>query len=346
MGQALAQESLLKLDETHEMPTVADRLALLPGDVRAQLAEVEAELQALEPRPRGPARASARHVLDTGGKRVRPILCLLAAESCAPGRRLPELIGVAQATELIHAASLLHDDVIDLGEWRRGRPSARLIYGNAASVLGGNLLLVHALQLVSRTGLPSLMDSTLGVLREMIAAESVQLAARGRLSLTEDEYFEIVGGKTASVFAWSAESGARAAGGSDAVVEALREFGYEVGVTFQLVDDLLDLVQDPAQLGKSVWQDLQTGTLTHPLVHAAQRDPERIAALLAGNGVQGEDLGKAVHALAEETGGLEASRREIERRTERALRLLEPVPAGPARDVLALVAQRLSVRAS
>jgi octaprenyl-diphosphate synthase len=344
MSQAVAQESLLRVAEAHRVPGVAEGLALLPPAVRAQLAEIEAEIQTLADRPRGLAAASARHVLEAGGKRVRPILSLLAAEACRPGRRCPGLVGVAQAAELIHAASLLHDDVIDLGEWRRGRPAARLIYGNAASVLGGNLLLVQALHLVALTRLDGLMEETLELLRRMIAAESLQLASRGRLSLKESEYFEIVVGKTASVFAWSAESGARLAGASREVAAALGRFGQEVGVAFQLVDDLLDLVREPEEIGKSVWQDLQTGTLTHPLVHAAQRSPDRLAAILAETGESGSRLGSAVRDLARETGGVDATRAEIRRRTRAALGELEGLPRTAARDVLALLAEQLSSR--
>jgi octaprenyl-diphosphate synthase len=346
MSQALAQESLLKVAEAHQVPGVTEGLALLPPAVRAQLAEIEAEIQELADRPRGLAAASARHVLEAGGKRVRPTLCLLAAEACRPGQRCSGLVGAAQAAELIHAASLLHDDVIDLGEWRRGRPAARLIYGNAASVLGGNLLLVQALHLVGLTPVDGLMDETLSLLRRMIAAESLQLASRGRLSLTESEYFEIVVGKTASVFAWSAEAGARLAGASRETAAALGRFGLEVGVAFQLVDDLLDLVREPEEIGKSVWQDLQTGTLTHPLVHAARRAPDRLAALLAEVGENGAELGRAVRDLAEATGGVVATREEIRRRTASALGELEVLPPSPARDVLALLAEQLASRAA
>jgi octaprenyl-diphosphate synthase len=247
---------------------------------------------------------------------------------------------------LIHAASLLHDDVIDLGEWRRGRPAARLVYGNAASVLGGNLLLVEALERVSRSGVTGLTDKTHRLLHRMIDAESSQLALRGRLDVTEQDYLGVVEGKTASVFAWSAGAGACAVGASGEMVEALELFGHELGVVFQLVDDLLDLASDPAVLGKSVLQDLETGVLTHPLIHAGRRAPLELRRLLGRQSSDERDLGTAVRELAEKTGGLAATRAEISRRTERARFALSAVPLGPASETLDALAGRLSARAA
>jgi octaprenyl-diphosphate synthase len=328
------------------LPSLAERLALLPDGVAGVLRSVEQQLEELEQRPRGAAEAAAQHLLDAGGKRVRPIVCLLAAEACAPGRRPAVLGELALASELIHAASLLHDDVIDLGEWRRGRPSARLVYGNAASVLGGNLLLVEALQRVGRSGVPGLTEETHRLLHRMIDAESCQLALRGRLDVAERDYLEVVEGKTASVFAWSAGAGARAVGASREMIEALELFGHELGVVFQLVDDLLDLAADPAVIGKAVLQDLETGVLTYPLIHAGRRAPLELRLLLGPRPSGERELGAAVRELAERTGGIRATRSEISRRTERARFALAAVPLGPACETLDALAGRLSARAA
>lgn len=346
MSSTAAAARLTGVAREQGLPALAERLALLPDGVRGVLRSVEQELAELERQPRGAAEAAAQHLLDAGGKRVRPIVCLLAAEACAPSRRPAVLGELALTAELIHAASLLHDDVIDLGEWRRGRPAARLVYGNAASVLGGNLLLVEALQRVSRSNVPGLVDETHRVLHRMIEAESAQLALRGRLDVTEQDYFDVVEGKTASVFAWSAGAGARAVGGSGEMVEALELFGHELGVVFQLVDDLLDLAADPAVLGKSVQQDLETGVLTHPLIHVARQAPLELRGLFGSRSGSERDLGESVRRLAERTGGLAATRAEISRRTERARFALSAVPLGPACETLDALAGRLSARAA
>ena len=150
-------------------------------------------------------------------------------------------------------------DVIDLGDTRRDRPTARFVFGNGASVLGGDLLLVQALGLIEAAGVPRLMTSMLSVLRRMIAAESLQLENRFRTDVSAEDYFDVSMGKTASLFEWAVEAGARAVGAEDDVVSTLVEFGHHTGIAFQLLDDLLDLEHDPSAIGKNVLQDVQGG---------------------------------------------------------------------------------------
>jgi octaprenyl-diphosphate synthase len=236
----------------------------------------------------------------------------------------------------------MHDDVIDLGELRRNRPAPRIVYGNAASVLGGNLLLVQAMGLTQKAGIPGLLDRLLDVLHRMVAAESLQLERRGRTDLNEVDYFEIVSGKTAALFEWSAEAGARAAQAPDDSLPALRIFAREMGFAFQLVDDVLDLSKDSGAVGKAVLQDIRAGTMTYPLIHAARIRPK----LRRWLKTLGEEraLGQAILEAVRESGGDEAARREIARRTERALQALSILPVSQSAEILAAMATNLAKR--
>jgi octaprenyl-diphosphate synthase len=218
-----------------------------------------------------------------------------------------------------------------------------VVYGNAASVLGGDLLLLRAFALTRATGIPGLFDSLLKTAGRMIASEALQLERRGRLDVTEDDYFDIVSGKTAALFEWTAEAGARAACAPETSVEALRTFGREVGMAFQLVDDVLDLARAPKDLGKCAMQDLCSGTLTYPVIHAARHQPERIA-LLGGADQDAETIGRMIIETVEATGGLAAARREIDRRTSVAVDALASLPATPARAVMQALANQLADR--
>jgi octaprenyl-diphosphate synthase len=345
MSPSAAREALLKVATRHSLSAVAERLAALPDALEADLARLEGEIKALTTSRNGPVVGAIRHLLAAGGKRIRPTLCLLAGRAFPPNRPVDSLLTLAQAAELVHAASLMHDDVIDLGELRRGRPAPRMIYGNAASVLGGDLLLVQSFDLTQSAGIAGLLEHLLDVLHRMIAAESLQLERRGRTDLDEVDYFEIVSGKTAALFEWCAEAGARAAWAPEASRSALRLYAHEIGITFQLVDDLLDLSKDAASVGKAVLQDIRAGTMTYPVIQAARMRPE-MKKWLKELAVGEEETapGEAVLEMLHTSGFREATRREITRRTERAQRALSVLPVCQARQVLAALATGLAAR--
>src|SRR5262249_53591947 len=160
---------------------------------------------------------------------------------------------LAVVAELIHLATLLHDDVIDDGQERRGLPTSRRLWGNAVSVLAGDLLLTHALERTSGVGDREVLADLFRTLRTLVDGEVVQLRGRTRVDVTEATYFRIVRDKTASLFAWAARAGARVAGAPPRVVEALGDFGVHLGVAFQLVDDALDYAGDSAATGKTLY---------------------------------------------------------------------------------------------
>lgn len=322
---------------------LGERLASLGRWVRADLADFEHELAVL-PRGARVVHAAAHHLLDLRGKHLRP-LCVALASRFGDGFT-SQARGLAVAVELVHTATLLHDDVVDLAERRRGQPAACVVYGNAASIFAGDWLLVAALRRIAAAGVDGLLERMLAVIDDMIQAESLQLERRGRvdpagraepaplhLGAARDEYFRIVEGKTAALFRWAMLAGARVAGLDARAEAALDRYGLHLGVAFQAVDDELDFADGT---GKDPLADLREGKMTFPLVVALERAPElrdRIAAALAGDGGLAE-LAAAVRA----TGALAATRGLAEEHARRALDALDRLPAGAARDALETVA--------
>jgi octaprenyl-diphosphate synthase len=326
----LAIDRLASVSDARGARDLGERLASLGRWVRADLAGFEAELATL-PRGARVVQEAAHHLLDLRGKHLRP-LCVALASRLGDGFTA-RARGLAVAVELVHTATLLHDDVVDLAEHRRGEAAACVVYGNAASIFAGDWLLVAALRRIAATGVAGLLDRMLEVIDEMILAESLQLERRGRVVADREQYFRIVEGKTAALFRWAMLAGARAAG-LDATSElALDRYGLHLGVAFQAVDDELDFAETT---GKDPLADLREGKMTFPMVVALERDPslrERIETALAGDA----DLGTIASAVRT-TGALAATRALAEDHARRAIGALAPLPAGPARDALETVA--------
>jgi len=279
-----------------------------------------------------PIQDAGRHLVEAGGKRVRPMSCLLMVAACGgdPRRAVP----LAAATELIHSATLLHDDVIDEGEERRNRPAARVLWGNLVSVLSGDLLLTRALQLVDGAGVPGTMQDMLATLERLVCGEVAQLHARNRLDLGVDGYFDIVRGKTASLFGFACRSGARVAKRED-LVQIAGEFGEKIGLAFQIIDDVLDLAGDPSEVGKKLGADLAEGKTTLPLALALARDADGqlgrlMPAARAGEGHAARQV--SAHPLVREA--CEQARVIAAQHSSAALAALDALPSARARDLL------------
>ena len=285
--------------------------------------------------------ASAQLVL-AGGKRVRPLTTLLVTRAC--GGDAARAIPLAAAVELVHSATLLHDDVMDEGEERRGRPASRVLWGNLVSVLSGDLLLTSALELVLQTGVPGAMADTLATMQRLIAGEVAQLKARGRLDLGIEGYLEIVRGKTASLFANACRSGARVAGAPEQVIEALGRFGEHVGIAFQIVDDVLDLEGIPHEVGKRLGHDLAEGKTTLPLALALQHDATALRPLLI-TARAGDTLSAArVSQAASVRRACGEAREFAMRETELGLTQLSVLPPSVERDLLTQLVRGLIQR--
>ncbi|HEY3822706.1 MAG TPA: polyprenyl synthetase family protein [Polyangiaceae bacterium] len=318
---------------------LADVHALLGGD----LALVDRELCRMTREGVSPATDSATHLLEAGGKRVRPLTVLLSAACFGPISAVAR--DVAVAAELVHLATLLHDDVIDDGQERRGKPTPRRIWGNAVSVLAGDLLLTHALERTAAVAPGAVLGDLFATLRRLVDGEIVQLRGRTRLEPREDVYFRIVDDKTASLFAWAARAGAATTGAPPEAVAALGEFGERVGVAFQLVDDVLDYDGDPRATGKALLGDLLEGKLTLPLIRAIAAHPSlahEVDAVRAGDERAAVRVAEAVRA----SGVCDGVRAYAREETARAQRALEGVPACTARDLLSAIAADLASRAA
>jgi len=265
------------LQETAKPERVGDLPASRVAEVQLLVAKELGEIEQLVRERIGggvaPGKESASHLFEAGGKRVRP-LALLLATACfgAIDARARDL---GAAAELVHMATLLHDDVIDDGDQRRGHPTSRRIWGNAVSVLAGDMLLVEALRLASlgassgaagsgseprprneRETHQATWTELVSTLGQLVDGEIIQLRGRLAVSLDEATYFEIVRGKTASLFEWALRAGARTGGARAESIDALGRFGASLGVAFQLVDDLLDYEGDAAHTGKTLFADL------------------------------------------------------------------------------------------
>ena len=311
-----------------------------------ELAELERQLLAATGDAEKTLQAAARHLVAAGGKRIRPLVSMLACGACGGELRAAVPFGVA--AELTHSATLLHDDVIDDGPMRRGQPASRVIWGNSVSVLAGDWLLARALEIVgSHAAGPHALPPLLATMRRLVEGEVLQLSLRGGFRATEQDYFAVVKGKTASLFGWAAAAGAWAAGVSGEVPAALAAFGEGVGTAFQLVDDALDYAADPALLGKRLGADLIEGKATLPLIRAVRADAglrARLQRLVEGQ-EEAEAVAPDVIAAVKRTDGVEAARAIAREHTQAALAALERAPAGPHRQALREAAWTLTERA-
>lgn len=321
------------------------KLAELRSFLGPDLTDVEETLAALLT-DRTPAHRSANHLIGRGGKRLRPLCVALAARI---GDGFSESARqLAVAVELVHSATLLHDDVIDLGERRRGAATARCIYGNAASIYAGDLLLVDALRRIQGTGIPGLLEKSLDVLNEMLEAEALQLANRGNVRGTVSDYFRVIEGKTASLFRWALYAGGRAGGVSPAHCADLESYGNHLGLAFQIVDDVLDLAGDPAVVGKSLFADLHEGKMTYPLLVAIERDgslADQIGAALATPGGELDaDLEARISSVLWGAGVVQECLGLAQRCADQAVGALSVLPPSRARTALEDVAITLVYR--
>jgi octaprenyl-diphosphate synthase len=207
-----------------------------------------------------------RHILLSGGKRVRPLLFLLSARLC--GCQNNNLTDFSTIFEYLHAATLLHDDVVDAATVRRGISTANTVYGNQAVILVGDFLLAKSLSLAVGTDKLKILKVLAHTTTLMAEGEILQLLHAKNLDLTEGQYFEVTLRKTAALMSAACQIGAILAGVPEAQEEALTQFGLNLGITFQVVDDILDFTGDERQLGKPVINDLKEGRITLPLIHA------------------------------------------------------------------------------
>ncbi|MDA8110026.1 MAG: polyprenyl synthetase family protein [Betaproteobacteria bacterium] len=278
-------------------------------------------------------RQVAEYIVAGGGKRLRPALLLLAAG--AAGYRGDACVELAAVVEFIHTATLLHDDVVDESDLRRGRKTANAAFGNAASVLVGDFLYSRAFQMMVGVGGMRVMQVLADATNAIAEGEVLQLMNCHDPEVDEPRYLEVVRRKTAKLFEAAARLGGVLAEAQRPAEEALAGYGMHVGTAFQLIDDVLDYSGDAHSIGKSLGDDLAEGKPTLPLIHAMRRGSAAQAATVRRAILEGgrEDFA-AVLEVIERTGALAYAREVAEREAEAARRALEALPRSVQRDSL------------
>ena len=325
----------MSLDDVSQKPH--DRLA---GVLSTELDQVNTLIRARmasEHAPRIPEVTA--HLVEAGGKRLRPMLTLAAARLC--GYQGPFHIHLAATVEFIHTATLLHDDVVDESAQRRGRPTANLLWDNKSSVLVGDYLFSRSFQLMVETGSLRVLDILADASATIAEGEVLQLTAAQNLATDESVYLQVVRGKTAALFAAAAEVGGVIAGADEAHVDALRTYGDALGVSFQIVDDLLDYGGSSAATGKNVGDDFRERKLTLPVIKAvAKGDAEQRAfwtrVIEKGDQKDG-DLDHALDLLAQHK-AMEETKLEALAWAEKAKAALSILPDDPIRGMLSDIA--------
>jgi octaprenyl-diphosphate synthase len=299
------------------------------------------------------AYAISGHTLSAGGKRLRPAAVVLSARSVRNAFPAQTIYASASAVELIHMASLIHDDVVDGADERRGRPTANVLYGNQISVLVGDYLLAKSIYLAAREGVLEVIRIFSKVTVGLSEGEVLQITSQGDPETTEETYFDIIRRKTAGFIAGCCEVGAVLSEATPAVRDALCEYGMSLGLAFQIADDLLDFLGDPLVTGKPRGSDLREGKMTLPLIAAyrslSSSDPRR--ALIAGwirdpETLTPEAFELIVATIHEFDGFSYARETAVQQVAEAQAKITDLLPASPYRDSLCALAEYALGRSS
>jgi octaprenyl-diphosphate synthase len=272
----------------------------------------------------------------SGGKRVRPALTLLSTSAAGGDAARANVVRMATVMEFLHTATLVHDDIIDNAETRRNRPSINSRFGNQAAVLMGDWLYMSAFETSLQERSLPVLDILTAVTRKMTEGELLQLTLLGRADVTEEQYFDVLRRKTAYLFSACCEIGAILGGAPAAVRRALRDYGMNLGIAFQLVDDLLDITSDGGSLGKAAGADLLEGKVTLPLIYLLEEEPRMKPAVQAvmREGAYGEVTREALVRAAEKAGALERARACAASYAEAAAAALEAIAPSKYADGL------------
>ena len=313
--------------------------------VRADLEKVEKEI-GLESVASIEAVNYINQYLQTGGgKRLRPILVLLSGRLF--GETTPGLIRMAAVVEMIHTATLVHDDVIDLAKTRRGRPSINVVWGNHTSVLAGDWLYMQAFQIALRERQFPILDVLINLTQMMVEGELLQLDRIGKIGVTEADYMELIDRKTASLFSACARLGALSSGAGDEVEARLGEYAWNLGIAFQLVDDILDFTSREKILGKPVGNDLREGKVTLPLIYALEtadsEERKLVETVLADGNYDQVPFGKVLNMLTRHR-GVERAQERAQTFTDKARAIIADFPDSPYQRALKAVTDLVTAR--
>lgn len=334
-----------------------DGVPTLLGEAMARIAP---ELELVEAALRDQLESNAdvigslgAHLLSSGGKRLRPALVILAAELC--GYTGPRRIPLAAALELLHTATLLHDDIVDLAEIRRGRPAANAIWGNRRAVLAGDFFYARASSVIIEDGDLEIVESFARTIRLMAEGELLQLERSFDTDITEAHYYDVIERKSATLLSNCCEIGSLLGGVTRGERNRIREYGRQLGLAFQLRDDCLDYESELSELGKQPFADLREGKITLPLILALKRctvgEREHVSSVLKSAARLADEHGGAAPADAGDLDldsvaelvvrhrGLVDTERRADEHVAKALEAIAPFPDGPSKTALRTAAE-------
>src|SRR5499427_2205492 len=313
--------------------------------VRADLAQAEREIGLESIASVDAITYIGQYLHSGGGKRLRPILVLLCGRMF--GESNPSLIRMAAVVEMIHTATLVHDDVIDMAKTRRGRPSINVVWGNHTSVLAGDWMYMQAFQVALRERSFPILDVLINLTQMMVEGELLQLERLGKIGVTEADYMELIDRKTASLFSACAKLGALAQGAGETAEARLGEYAWNLGIAFQLIDDVLDFTSREKVLGKPVGNDLREGKVTVPLIYALEKaEPEErklIETVLADGNYDQVPFGKILHILHRHH-GVERAQERAQAFTDKARAIIAQFPESPYQRALLAVTDLITDR--
>lgn len=306
--------------------------ALVADDLSAFNAAIHAELASSVPL----TREITQHIFQTKGKQLRPLLVILSARAFSPNNPLQKRhLEIAAVIEFVHTATLLHDDVVDHSLLRRGQQTANAIWGNAASVLVGDFLYSRAFQILARNHNPQIMHILSETTNAIAEGEVMQLMNQHDADLSEENYFHVITQKTAKLFSAAAEIGALLHPNEARGQQAMASYGMHLGITFQVIDDLLDYETSAEVTGKNIGDDLAEGKATYPLIFAMKHATSEKAAFIQ-NAIRNGDANALpqVVAILEETKAFTATRNKALEHANYAKQALKIIPASPYRQAM------------
>ncbi len=275
------------------------------------------------------------HLIDAGGKRLRPMLTLAAAKMC--GNKTPYHIHLAATVEFIHTATLLHDDVVDESQQRRGRPTANLLWDNQSSVLVGDYLFSRSFQLMVETGNLRVLDILANASATIAEGEVLQLTVAQNLNTSEDTYLKVIRGKTAALFEAACKVGGVISYADEKIIDALAAYGDALGISFQITDDLLDYAGESSDLGKSIGDDFRERKMSLPLIKvltkADQKEKNFWIRTIEKGDQQDDDLDHALELMIKH-GALEEARKDALYWANKAKQAMNTLPESEIRNAL------------
>ncbi|KAA0876322.1 octaprenyl diphosphate synthase [Nitrincola tapanii] len=283
------------------------------------------------------------YIVESGGKRLRPLLVLLSANAC--GYTGEKHIPLAAVIEFIHTATLLHDDVVDNSDLRRGKSTANAKWGNAPSVLVGDFLYSRAFQILVEIGRMEIMQVISHATTVIAEGEVLQLLNQRNPDTSEESYMQVILGKTAMLFEAATEAGAILANTSPDARQAMQAYGRHLGIAFQLIDDVMDYLSSAEEMGKNVGDDLAEGKATLPLIYAMRQGDETQRQLIRQAIRKGglEDL-SPILTIVQETGAIDYAHSKAQEQVDLAIAALEHLPDTSFRDTLRSLAQMAVAR--